>query len=82
MRLFVDPPQAVRMYLIAGPGAYYVYQHPSEVGTVRPGVSAGGGFSTRVGSRSAVFVEARYHRLFNLPSHPTWLVPLTLGLTF
>jgi len=82
MRLFVDPPQAVRMYLIAGPGAYYVYQHPSEAGAVRPGVSAGGGFSTRVGSRSAVFVEARYHRLFNLPSHPTWLVPLTLGLTF
>ena len=82
IRLIVDPPQAVRMYLIAGPGAYYVYQHPSEAGAVRPGVSAGGGFSTRVGSRSAVLVEARYHHLFSLPSHPTWLVPLTLGLTF
>jgi len=82
MRLIVDPPQAVRMYLIAGPGAYYVYQHPSETGAVRPGVSAGGGITTRVGSRSAVFVEARYHHLFSVPSHPTWLVPLTLGFTF
>jgi hypothetical protein len=80
MRLTVDPQQtAVKMYLIAGPGAYYVYQDPGTAGAVRPGVSAGGGFSTRVGSRLAVFVEARYHHLFSAPGRPAWLVPLTFG---
>jgi hypothetical protein len=82
MRLTVDPQQtAVKMYVIAGPGAYYVYQNPGAAGAVRPGVSAGGGFSTRVGSRSTVFVEARYHRLLSAPGHPAWLVPLTFGFT-
>src|SRR6266566_1931146 len=64
------------------PGGSDGFADPSGAGAVRPGVSAGGGFSTRVGSRSAVFVEARYHHVFSVPSHPTWLVPLTLGLTF
>ncbi len=83
MRLFVDPPQIpVRMYVIAGPGAYYGYQHPSAAAAVRAGASAGAGFATRVGGRSAVFVEARYHHLISAPSHPTWLVPVTLGFTF
>src|SRR2546427_132767 len=61
IRLIVDPPQAVRMYLIAGPGAYYVYQHPSEAGAVRPGVSAGGGFSTRAARPSAGGRASRGH---------------------
>lgn len=83
MRLFVDPPHVPsRMYVIAGLGAYYVYQHPTAAASVRTGASAGGGFATRVHGRSAVFVEARYHHLFSAPSHPTWLVPLTFGFTF
>ncbi len=42
----LDPPgTALRMYVIAGGGAYYLYQHPSAEGAVRPGVSAGAGFA-------------------------------------
>src|SRR5260370_42346476 len=82
MRVPVDPQQtAVKMYVIAGPGAYYVYQNPGAAGAVRPGVSAGGGVSTRGGSRSTVFVEARYHRLLTPPGPPPWLVPLPLRFT-
>ncbi len=83
MRLTVDPARTgVKMYLIAGSGAYYIYQNAGAASAVRAGVSAGGGLMTRVGSRSAVFVEARYHRLLSAPGHPTWLVPLTFGFTF
>ncbi len=79
----VDPPgTVVRMYLIAGGGAYYLYQHPSAEGAVRPGVSAGAGFAVQVGGRSRIFVEARYHDVLGAPSQPTWLLPLTLGMTF
>ncbi len=79
----LDPPgTAVRMYLIAGGGAYYLYQHPSAEGAVRPGVSVGAGFAVQVGGRSRIFVEARYHDVLSAPSQPTWLVPLTLGMTF
>ena len=79
----LDPPgTAVRMYLIAGGGAYYSYQHPSAEGAVRPGVSAGAGFALQVGGRSRIFVEARYHDVLGAPSQPTWLLPLTLGMTF
>ncbi len=69
------------MYLIAGAGAYYFYDHPSAAGAVRLGVSAGAGFAVRVG-RPRLFIEARYHDLFRAPSQPTWLVPLSFGVRF
>ena len=78
----LDPPGPVRMYLVAGGGAYYLYQHPTAEGAMRLGVSAGGGFTVRVKARSRIFVEARYHDLFGAPIRPMWLVPLTLGVIF
>jgi len=76
----VNPPGTV--YLIAGGGAYYLYQHPSDEGTVRFGVSVGGGVSLPVGGRAHAFVEARYHDLLGMPSRPMWLVPVTCGIRF
>jgi hypothetical protein len=79
----VDPPGAgLRMYLIAGAGAYYFYQHPSIEGAVRPGFSAGAGFNVRVFQRSRLFVEGVYNRILGAPSQPTWLLPLTVGVRF
>jgi len=78
----LDPPGPVRMYLVAGGGAYYFYQHPTAEGAMRLGMSAGGGFTVRVKARSRIFVEARYHDLLGTPIRPMWLVPLTLGVTF
>ena len=81
--LILDPPEyRLRMYLIAGAGAYYFYQHPSIEGAVRPGLSAGGGFTLRVEGRSQIFVEARYNDILGSPSQRTWLVPLTFGFRF
>jgi hypothetical protein len=78
----VDPPESpVLMYLIAGAGTYYCYDHPSAAGVVRMGVSAGAGFSVHVGP-PRLFVEGRYHDLFRAPSQPTWLVPVVFGIRF
>jgi hypothetical protein len=76
----VTPPGTV--YLVAGGGAYYLYQHPSVAGTVRFGVSVGGGISLPVGDRAHAFVEARYHDLLGMPSQPMWLVPVTFGIRY
>jgi len=81
--LNVDPPGPwARLYLIAGTGAYYLYQQPGATGAVRFGVSAGAGFVVPVRGRSRVFVEARYHDLASAPAQPRWLVPVTLGVIF
>ena len=76
----VTPPGTV--YLVAGGGAYYLYQHPSVAGTVRFGVSVGGGISLPVGDRAHAFVEARYHDLLGMRSQPMWLVPVTFGIRY
>jgi hypothetical protein len=70
------------LYVIAGGGAYYLYRHPSAAGAVRVGVSAGAGVSVPMGSRLRSFVEARYHRMLDAPSLPTWLVPVTFGIGY
>src|SRR6266568_2270843 len=81
--LNVDPPGPwARLYLIAGTGAYYLYQQPGATGAVRFGVSAGAGFVVPVRGRSRVFVEARYHDLAPAPAQPRWLVPVTMGVIF
>ena len=78
----VDPPEyAVRMYLMAGVGTYYFYDHPSAAGAVRLGASVGAGASFKFGP-SRLFVEARYHDLFRALPQPTWLVPVVLGIRF
>ncbi len=79
----VTPPGAgIGMYLIAGGGAYYLYQHPNAAGAVRPETSAGAGFTVSVSGRLQVFVEGRYHDLLGAPTQPTWLVPVTFGVRF
>ncbi len=55
---------------------------PSVAGTVRFGVSVGGGISLPVGDRPHAFVEARYHDLLGMPSQPMWLVPVTFGIRY
>jgi len=81
--LTVDPPAyPVRMYLLAGAGGYYFYQHPSVEGAVRPGLSAGAGVTLKVLGRSQVFVEGVYNRILGALSQPTWLLPLTVGVRF
>jgi hypothetical protein len=72
----------VTVYLVTGGGAYYLYEHPSVAGAVRPDVSLGAGVTVQVASRSQVFLETRYHRLLGSPSQPTWLAPVTLGIRF
>lgn len=79
----LDPPAyAARMYLIAGAGGYYFYQHPSVEGAVRPGLSVGAGFNVRLSRRRQVFVEGVYNKILGAPSQPTWLLPLTFGVRF
>ena len=82
MILMDPPPYAVQMYLIAGAGGYYFYQHPSMQGAVRPGFSVGAGFNVKAYRRSQVFVEGAYNRILGAPSGPTWLLPLTVGVRF
>jgi hypothetical protein len=69
------------MYLMAGAGTYYFYEHASAAGAVRLGASAGAGVSFKLGP-PRLFVEARYHDLFRAPSQPTWLVPVVFGIRF
>ena len=49
--------------------------------TAKPGFNAGGGFEARLsGSRTRVFAEARYQRLFTTRGEDLTFVPVTLGL--
>lgn len=68
------------MYLLWGAEADYLYQHPTARGALRLGASVGGGVTLPVGGHVRAFVEARYHHLFDGPSAPTGLMPITFGL--
>jgi hypothetical protein len=70
------------LYLIAGTGAYYVFQHPTAAASMRLGLSGGAGLELRLEGKSALFVEARYHGLMNAPAESRWLVPVTVGMRF
>jgi hypothetical protein len=74
------PPDGAGIYVIAGSGAYYLYQHPTAQGAVRFGLSGGAGIELRLRGTSAIFLEARYHSLVNAPSDPRWLVPISIGV--
>jgi len=67
-------------YLIAGGGAYYLFQHPTASAMMRFGLSGGAGVELRLEGNSALFIEARYHGLMNAPADSRWLVPVTVGL--
>ena len=67
-------------YLIAGGGAYYLFQHPMASAMMRFGLSGGAGVELRLEGNSALFFEARYHGLMNAPADSRWLVPVTVGL--
>lgn len=69
-------------YLIAGGGAYYLFQHPTAPSLMRFGLSGGAGVELRLEGNSALFVEARYHGLANAPTDTRWLVPVTVGVRF
>ena len=68
------------MYLIWGAETDYLYQHPIARGALRLGASLGGGLTLPLAGHVHAFVEARYHYLFDAPSEPTWLVPVTIGV--
>ena len=70
------------VYVMAGVGAYYFYEHPSAQGTARPGLSLGAGCAVPLGGRSRVFVEVRYHYILDAPSEPAWLAPMMFGIQF
>ena len=69
-------------YLIAGGGAYYVFQNPTAPTEMRFGLSGGAGVELRLQGNSALFLEARYHGLMNAPADSRWLVPVTVGMRF
>jgi len=69
-------------YLIAGGGAYYLFQNPSAPTMMRFGLSGGAGLELRLQGSSALFLEARYHGLMNAPADARWLVPVTVGMRF
>jgi hypothetical protein len=72
----------IGMYIIWGAETDYLYQHPSAQGALRLGASAGGGVTLPLAGQMAAFVEARYHHLFDAPSEPSWLLPVTVGIRF
>jgi hypothetical protein len=72
----------IGMYLMWGAETDYLYQHPNAHGALRLGASVGGGVTLPITGRFQAFVEARYHRLFDSPSQPTSLLPVTCGLRF
>lgn len=72
----------VGAYLIWGAEIDYLYQHPSAQRALRLGASVGGGVTLPITGRFHAFVEVRYHHLFDAPSEPTWLLPVTCGLRF
>ena len=69
-------------YLIAGAGAYYVFEHPTAPSLMRFGLSGGAGVEMRLQGTAALFLEARYHGLMNAPADSRWLVPVTVGMRF
>jgi hypothetical protein len=73
---------SARVYVMAGVGAYYFYEHPSAQGAVRPGLSLGAGCAVPRGGPSRVFLEVRYHYLLNAPSEPAWFAPMMFGIQF
>ncbi|HEV2749041.1 MAG TPA: hypothetical protein VGV12_00800 [Gemmatimonadales bacterium] len=75
-------PRGPGFYLIAGGGAYYLFQHPTAPALMRFGLSAGAGVELRLEGNSALFLEARYHGLLNAPADSRWLVPVTAGMRF
>ncbi len=75
-------PEGLGLYLIAGGGAYFLFQHPTSPALTRLGVSGGAGVEFRLQGNSALFLEARYHGLMNAPADARWLVPVTLGMRF
>jgi hypothetical protein len=68
------------MYLIWGAETDYLYEHPFARGAVRLGASVGGGVRVPLAGHVRAFVEGRYHHLFDGPSAPTWVMPVTFGL--
>jgi len=75
-------PGGLGFYLIAGGGAYYLFQHPTAPALMRFGLSGGAGLELRLQGSSALFLEARYHGLMNAPADARWLVPVTVGMRF
>ena len=69
-------------YLIAGGGAYYMFQNPSAATLLRFGLSGGGGLELPLAGNSKLVFEARYHGLINAPADARWLVPVTVGMRF
>jgi hypothetical protein len=71
------------MYLIAGAGTSYFYENPLTQGALRLNLSLGAGLAVPTAPGwPQVVVEARYVRLIDAPSAPTWVLPLTVGLRF
>lgn len=70
------------LYLIAGGGAYYMFQNPSAPKLMRVGLSGGGGLELPIGGRARLVFEVRYHGLANAPTDARWFVPLTVGMRF
>ena len=75
-------PSGPGFYLIAGGGAYYVFEHPTAPSLMRFGLSGGAGVEMRLQGTSALFLEARYHGVMNAPADSRWLVPVTVGMRF
>jgi len=80
--VFPAAPGGPGFYLIAGGGAYYLFQNPTAPTMMRFGLSGGAGLELRLQGNSALFLEARYHGLMNAPADARWLVPVTVGMRF
>ena len=74
------PSRGGQVYLTAGVGPYYLYQHPDVGNAVRVGAATGIGWVLPWGGRSRFFVEARYERLIHSPAQLSWTAPITVGL--
>jgi hypothetical protein len=71
-----------QMYLIAGIGPYFIYQHPDARGAMRLGALAGAGWVIPGRGRSRLFIEARYQQLVGSPAQLSWMAPVTVGVRF
>ena len=81
VRMLAPETARFRPYLMAGPGAYWFFEHPSATGRVRAGLASGVGITTALGAHAQLFVEARYHAILNAPSGPSWVAPVNVGVT-
>jgi hypothetical protein len=75
------PMMGLPLYVIAGAGVDYFYQHPTAQGAVRADLSAGVGLIAPIG-RARFPIEARFHRLVDAPGALSWVVPMTFGMRF